>query len=242
MSIAIRVILLPPPCLTELVEGGDPTSIPPNPPLNRPQLEYFANIFSNIFSNILSNIFQLSPRLKYSLTFFWYYWPWVCTWSPVFLAMATLSVIPSLWAPNITESFLRHIIVSIHEVEIFFVVLSKGGGYSLYEGNDTKNWRIFWYNIGFKFRWGFMMKVMRMVTMIKIFYFRWPLHPDLRISNYLLDFGSNALRPRLIPRGLKICRWMKTRTFVSCCWKDFKHLEDVMLQIWLKQSNLRISL
>ena len=56
MSIAILVILLPPACLTELVEGGDPTSIPPNPPLNRPQLEYFANIFSNIFSYILSNI------------------------------------------------------------------------------------------------------------------------------------------------------------------------------------------
>ena len=66
MSIAILVILLPPACLTELVEGGDPTSIPPNPPLNRPQLEYFANIFSNI----LSNIFQLSPQLKYSVTFF----------------------------------------------------------------------------------------------------------------------------------------------------------------------------
>ena len=62
MSIAILVILLPPACLTELVKGGDPTSIPPNPPLNRPQLEYFANIFSNIFSNILSNIFQLSPQ------------------------------------------------------------------------------------------------------------------------------------------------------------------------------------
>ena len=58
MSIAILVILSPPACLTELVEGGDPTSIPPNPPLNRPQLEYFANIFSNIFLQILTQIFS----------------------------------------------------------------------------------------------------------------------------------------------------------------------------------------
>ena len=77
MSIAFIIILSPPPCLTELVEGGDPTSIPPNPPLNRPQLEYLqkkfkyfvkyfstissAEVFSYVFLILLAMSLYLEP-------------------------------------------------------------------------------------------------------------------------------------------------------------------------------------